>query len=169
MAVVQEAGVGAAHRTHQEVQPTVSVNVGKYRPGRALVRTSHARVAGHILEFPAAQIAIERVGSAQIAQIDVAKTITIIVAQRDSRTIKQVLVQHRATVGKRVGELNTGGLAWHQNKSVPAGGRHGKLSEATAGAALPLQLTGSQCRFYETNQRGQGSEPGTVQKHSVRE
>ena len=85
--VIQKTGIRPAHGRDQQIQITVPIDIRKHCAGGSLARTNHPGFFGHVPEFPVPEIFIKSIRPIQIAQINVAKAIAIVIAQRNARSI----------------------------------------------------------------------------------
>ena len=141
VAVIQKAGIRPAHRCDQQIQIAVSIHVGKDRACGSLIRAGHAGGFRHICELPVSQIFVERIRSVQIAQINVAKTVAVVIPQRHARTVHQVGVGHGPFLGKRVCEVYCTDLRPQETKARFAGGGNRQRRLAKPDPLLPVQRT----------------------------
>ena len=73
-----------------------------------MIGAGHASGGGHVRKVPIAQIAIERVGSVQAAEIQIAETIAIDVTCRDAGTVKKDLIGQGPLLAESIGEGDAG-------------------------------------------------------------
>jgi hypothetical protein len=93
---------------HDEIEVSVAIEVGERGTGGAHPLARHAGRGGHILEPPAAQVAVEHVGIIDAAKVNVAKPVSIDVTQSHAGPVQVDLVGQISVQGECIGELNAG-------------------------------------------------------------
>jgi len=142
IAPIEKAGVWPAQRADEQVEFAVAIDVGEDRAARSLVRASHTGARGDIFELAVAEVAVERVRAIKIAEIEIAKTVSIEITGCDAGAVEEVLVRLRASIGKIVGEPDVCLIGRQQCKTAVAGFGHVERRYAIAGLLLPLQALG---------------------------
>src|SRR4051794_4606057 len=108
-AFVEEAGVGTAHGSDEQIEFAIAVDVGEDRAGGSLIWAGDAGLVGDVLEFPIAEVFEEDVFAVEIAEINIAEAVAIEIAEGNAGAVEEVGVGHDAFVGKGVGEEDAGG------------------------------------------------------------
>ena len=106
LAAIEKAGVRTAQRTDDQIKSAVAIDVGKHRATRSLIGAIHTRARSDIFKLAISEVAVERVGTFEIAEIKVAKTVSIEIPGCDARPVEKVLVRLGVRVGKGVGETD---------------------------------------------------------------
>ena len=86
--------------------PDGSPDLSKHRATRSLIGAIHTRARSDIFKLAISEVAVERVGTFEIAEIKVAETVSIEIPGCDARPVEKVLVRLGVRVGKGVGETD---------------------------------------------------------------
>src|SRR5690606_3396933 len=87
----------------------VTIDVGERRACRGLVRARHAGLRRDLLEAPSAEVAEKRVRTVEPAEVEIAESVSVDVAGRDTGTVEEDLVEKGTLLGEAVGEVDAGG------------------------------------------------------------
>ena len=101
----------------EQVEITIAIHICQNSASGILILTGNTCGSGEILKFPISQVAIERVGPIQPAEINVAQPISIDISQRDTGTVEPNLVFCRLRIGKMVSEIDSGLRRSQQRKA----------------------------------------------------
>ena len=108
LSVVMEGSRTATEAVDQQVEVSVSVEVGEVATGGILIRTSNTRTGRDVFKTPVAEVAVENVVALKAAEIDIDAPVPIDVAQGDARTQFQQTVPGDSGFSQMVGETEAG-------------------------------------------------------------
>ena len=100
---------------------------------------THSSAGSNIFKCPIAQIAIKRVGAVDGAEINIAPTVAIEVAERHAGALHEIVVLHHQPVVQHVSEVDAHLRSRHQCETGVAGRRHREPGHAPARDGLPFQ------------------------------
>src|SRR6266513_6288701 len=140
LAVVYENPGAASHRIDQQVQITVSVDVGEDSARRILASATDAGGVRDIFKVPVAEIAEEFVVVAvETAQIDITQAVAVHITERNPRTVQQILVGDRSLIGDEIRKKNRGGFSRQKRETGLADLGHRQFAPPAAWSGLPIQ------------------------------
>jgi len=147
IAVILETTHPAAKGRHQQIQIPVAVRVAKRRAGRMRRGFRDARLRGHVLESPIAQVAVQSVCAVDPRKEQVAPAVGVEVARRHARAVHQIVVVHHPPDRQRIGERDAaaGGRDGGEADVASArriGYRRRQLADAESRALLPVGRSG---------------------------
>ena len=104
VAQVEERADALGQGADQEILPAVAVDVGEDRAAGKDTGHIDARLAGHLLESPPAQVSVEGVGPIQPAEKEVRPAVPVEIAHCHTRTVVEHPVHGAVPFGEMVGE-----------------------------------------------------------------
>jgi hypothetical protein len=108
LSVVMEGSRTATEAVDQQVEVSVSVEVGEVATGGILIRTSNTRTGRDVFKTPVAEVAVENIVAFKAAEIDIDAPVPIDVTQGDARTQFQQTVPGDSGFSQMVGETEAG-------------------------------------------------------------
>jgi hypothetical protein len=105
-AVIEIKMGSLANRIDDQIEITVSIDVGQHRPGRIQSRTGDTGRGRDVLELPVAEIPVEGIGSIQTAKVEIATSVAINVPGRHARAVEIDLIGQMARRRENVCEIN---------------------------------------------------------------
>ena len=153
LAVIEEQARAAADAIDQQIEVAVAVHVGKGGAGGGLIGAGHTGGGGNIGKVPIAQVAIERVGRVQAAEIQVREAVAIDVAGSDAGPVQKNLVGERSLLAEVIGEGDAGGHGADIGEAGLSPRGNGQRRATMTFQLLPVQRGGA-----ESSRGGQGDQ-----------
>src|SRR5690606_4482609 len=105
---------------HDQIKISVAVDVGESGSGRGLVGARHTGGCRDVLEAPVSEVAVERVGRIEAAEVEIAESVAIDVTRGDAGPVEEDLVGQRAFLIKTVREGDANACRVHQDEARSA-------------------------------------------------
>ena len=118
MSVVQKADHTAAADGDEQVHVTIAVDIGENGAATTLAIAGHARLPGHVLEFPVSQVLVERVSSIQTAEINVRQAVIVIISGGNSGSVVEHSIGRAGFFVQRIGKCDSRLLRREECKSI---------------------------------------------------
>ena len=139
LSVVMEGSRTTTEAVDQQVEVSVSVEVGEVATGGILIRTSNARTGRDIFKTPVTKVAVENVVAFKATEIDIHTAVAIDVAQGDARAQFQQTVPGDGGFSQMVSKTEAGRRCGLKSETRTGPGTRLDRGSSESDLGLPLQ------------------------------
>ena len=107
-----------ADRADEQIEIAIAVEIHEHCAGGIDASARNPRGVGDILEFPVAEVSVERVRTVQSTEIEIAPAVAVDITGGHARAVQENVVGQRTRFGHDIGEPNAGGFRGLQFEST---------------------------------------------------
>jgi hypothetical protein len=156
---VVEVNFGAdSDNIDDQIEIAIAIDIRQGRSTATAGRSRQTCVCSDVFKFPIAEISIENVAPVDAAEKNIAPSIAIGVAKRDTRTVQEYLVRHVTFERKHVGKCDSR-LRWLKaGETSSASGKQMNGSASTGPVVLPIQRSRRECNRRKPNRQSESKQ-----------